>query len=68
MEIYTKEYIFRGALTKEEEVEKLKQEIKQLDEQLEKQTDCATSFLRDKKIERLKKLKEELSKESENSV
>lgn len=32
MEIYTKEYIFRGALTKEEEVEKLKQEIKQLDE------------------------------------
>ena len=68
MEIYIKEYIFRGVLTKEEEVEKLKQEIKQLDEQLEKQTDCATSFLRDKKIERLKKLKEELSKEKENSV
>lgn len=68
MELYTKEYIFRGPLTKKEEVEKLEQEIKQLDKQLEKQIDCATSFLRDEKMERLKKLKEELSKESGNSV
>lgn len=68
MEIYTKEYIFRGPLTKKEEVEKLEREIKQLDKQLEKQIDCATSFLRDEKMERLKKLKDELSEENKNSM
>ena len=68
MEIYTKEYIFRGPLTKKEEVEKLEREIKQLDKKLEKQIDCATSFLRDGKMERLKKLKDELSEENKNSM
>ena len=68
MEIYTKGYIFRGPLTKKEEVEKLEREIKQLDKQLEKQIDCATSFLRDEKMERLKKLKDELSEENKNSM